>query len=158
MLGGDGDDTLRGSEGDDHLTGGSGDDVIQGGEGLDFSHFNGRFEDYKISGTKDEFIVTDTVDGGDGVDRLSEVEFLVFKGLAVTQIGLEAIVDDGSEATSLRIDSRNDIDDDDVINPLSDGLIIATSALAIEVAAGDELAPWICTHRAAYEMLCIMDI
>ena len=33
------------------------------------------------------------------------------------------------------------IDDDDLINPLTDGLIVASAALAIEVAAGDELAP-----------------
>lgn len=36
---------------------------------------------------------------------------------------------------------RSDIDGDNSTKPLGDGLIVATAALAIEVAAGDEFAP-----------------
>ncbi|MBC6442140.1 MAG: hypothetical protein GDA53_03280 [Rhodobacteraceae bacterium] len=64
LNGEDGDDTLRGLSGDDTLNGGDGDDTITGGTGADL--MNG-------GGDNDVFLdvdLLDTIDGGDGLDRV----------------------------------------------------------------------------------------
>ena len=56
-------DLVRGGPGDDELEGGAGGDVLEGGEGDDLLHPDG-FEDP----------ATDTVDGGPGVDTVSDYD------------------------------------------------------------------------------------
>jgi Ca2+-binding RTX toxin-like protein len=64
LRGGDGDDTLRGQAGDDSLEAGEGDDELRGGAGEDFV-FGGSGHDI-VAGGRD----ADTVRGGDGDDRV----------------------------------------------------------------------------------------
>ncbi len=69
-------DSLTGDAGDNLLTGGAGNDAIIGGAGTDTAVFAGNFSDYTYNGTT----VTDNnvVDGNDGVDTLTGIEFIQF--------------------------------------------------------------------------------
>ena len=98
LIGGDDSDTLIGGIGPDLLIGGRGDDTINGGEFMieggdfgspdlvfeDFVYYAGSFSEYETAGGEAEpgflpdVTVTDTVNGRDGVDTLSNVELIVF--------------------------------------------------------------------------------
>ena len=88
LVGADGSDFLRGDAGADHLSGGAGDDVliggvaddiVDGGSGSDTAYYDGRWDDYTISTAGG----TTTVAGADGVDTLSNVEFVHFQDRTV---------------------------------------------------------------------------
>ncbi|WP_099826400.1 calcium-binding protein [Oceaniglobus indicus] len=67
LEGGDDDDTLNGDAGDDLLYGGAGADLLRGGAGDDT--LNGLYDDTTLSRTVDPDLA-DTLEGGDGDDRL----------------------------------------------------------------------------------------
>ncbi|MDI1279857.1 calcium-binding protein [Brevundimonas sp.] len=74
LIGGGGDDILNGGDDADILIGGDGDDLIDGGHGNDCAIFAGARALYAISVSGG---VT-TVTGPEGIDRLSNVEWLHF--------------------------------------------------------------------------------
>lgn len=112
LTGADGSDYLNGDEGTDTLYGGAGNDYLYGGSGNDFLYGN-TGNDYLSGGSGndllriDDFNVSDTVDGGDGSDRvyLSGVSSEAFVlsagvdgtlkgtlgGIALNLIGLERL-------------------------------------------------------------------
>ena len=74
-----GNDVLSGGDGEDVLIGGSGDDVLDGGEGSDTARFSGALADYAFVDNADGTItVTDSVEGRDGTDTLTDIEYLEF--------------------------------------------------------------------------------
>ena len=86
LSGGLGDDIIDGGDGDDTIDGGAGDDVIDGGAGSDTAIFSGAYADYTVTDNGDGTLtVTDnnTSDGDDGVDTISNVEFLQFSDQTV---------------------------------------------------------------------------
>lgn len=79
LFGEAGNDTLRGGDGNDVLSGGAGDDSIDGGNGSDRAIYSGNRADYQVVRQGDgSFVITDTRAGGDGVDKLVNVELLKF--------------------------------------------------------------------------------
>ncbi|NEX12093.1 MAG: hypothetical protein C1942_05240 [Prosthecochloris sp.] len=80
LHGGDGNDELDGSGGDDHLYGEGGNDEIDGGTGVDTVYFTGNVEEYTYSFdvSTNTWTITDTVDGRDGTDEITDVEIYVF--------------------------------------------------------------------------------
>ncbi|TIH15591.1 tandem-95 repeat protein [Marinifilum sp. JC120] len=75
LLGGEGADTLFGDAADDEIVGGAGDDIIDGGAGNDTVRFSGYMDDYTISDVVNGKV---TVTGADGIDTISNAEFLQF--------------------------------------------------------------------------------
>ncbi len=71
----DGDDFLFGFEGVDYLKGGGGDDTIDGGAGSDYALFNGNLADYTLTRTGSNTVM---VEGTDGTDQLTDVEYFRF--------------------------------------------------------------------------------
>jgi len=74
-------DTLTGNVGVNILTGGAGNDILDGGDGIDIAVYSGaNFADYTVVDNLDgTYTVTDTV-GTDGVDTLSNIEFIRVAG------------------------------------------------------------------------------
>ena len=104
LIGGTGNDTLQGGAGNDSLDGGSGNDVLQGGlgndtliggTGNDTVVFAGGITEYSFGYAAGALIVTDSVAGRDGVDRLEGVEFATFNGVTYRVI----TGDDGANTT-----------------------------------------------------------
>ena len=73
-----GNDTIFGLGGDDILKGDGGDDVLHGGSGNDKAVYNGNFSEYVILDNGDNIVISDTIFGRDGIDTLSKIEILVF--------------------------------------------------------------------------------
>lgn len=71
----DGDDFLFGFEGGDYLKGGGGNDTIDGGAGSDYALFNGNLADYTLTRTGSNTVM---VEGTDGTDQLTDVEYFRF--------------------------------------------------------------------------------
>ncbi|MEO0363268.1 MAG: hypothetical protein AAF322_19255, partial [Pseudomonadota bacterium] len=67
-------DYLIGRAGDDTLIGGAGDDGLHGGAGEDVAVFAGKVGDYEVSEVGGGYVVR----GADGIDRIVEIERLVF--------------------------------------------------------------------------------
>ena len=81
VKGGGGADQVFGSYGDDTLAGGSGDDFIDGGPGQDVAVYRGVRRHYSVRTEDDVVIVQDTATtlaGDDGLDRVINVERLLF--------------------------------------------------------------------------------
>ena len=85
VIGGAGDDIIRGDEnanvidgagGDDTLEGRGGNDEIDGGAGDDTAEYSGTFDQYTITPNEDGSL---TVDGPDGTDTLTNIETLAFE-------------------------------------------------------------------------------
>lgn len=98
-------DYLIGRAGDDSLRGGAGDDGLHGGDGFDTAVFSGSIGDYSIAWVGGGYVV----DGVDGVDRIVEIERLVFDdGEAVLngEGGIEA------DAPAKPVAGRRDDDQD----------------------------------------------
>ena len=89
ILGNDQDNTLNGNDGNNKISGGKGNDTIHGGKGVDTVIFSGSFSDYRISATKDEVTVSDTIPGREGTDKLICIEILQFndQAIAVKNLG-----------------------------------------------------------------------
>jgi serralysin len=73
---------LAGGEGDDNLSGGGGNDIIDGGAGTDTASFSAAQSTYRF-GFRDSVIV---VNGAEGMDQLSNVEFVKFGSSAAVSI------------------------------------------------------------------------
>jgi phosphodiesterase/alkaline phosphatase D-like protein len=82
LVGTIGADTLAGGEGDDNLSGGGGNDIIDGGAGTDTASFSAAQSTYRF-GFRDSVIV---VNGAEGMDQLSNVEFVKFGSSAAVSI------------------------------------------------------------------------
>lgn len=100
LTGGDGRDTLTGLGGDDILTGGGGDDVLSGGGGVDLVQLTGVRTDYVVTAgsTAGTYRLSDLVAGRDGVDTVSQVEFLRFSN--GTTVSLADAMSPGTASTS----------------------------------------------------------
>lgn len=83
ILGNDQDNQLTGNMGNNVITGGRGNDVITGGDGVDTVVFSGASSEYKITQDGNTGIVTDTVSGRDGTDKITEIEVFKFKDKTV---------------------------------------------------------------------------
>ncbi len=79
LLGNDQDNTFRGNTGDNIFTGGKGNDTLDGGPGNDTAVFTGDSSEYDIAEAGERITVTDTVEGRDGTDVLSNIENLQFR-------------------------------------------------------------------------------
>ncbi|WP_115936483.1 beta strand repeat-containing protein, partial [Aestuariispira insulae] len=80
LTGSDFDDVLTGDGGDNVITGGSGNDTIDGGAGTDTAVFSGNSTAYTITTNAG---VT-TVSGTDGIDILTNVEYLQFDDITLS--------------------------------------------------------------------------
>jgi len=79
VLGNDQDNRLTGNDGNNILSGGKGNDVLAGGKGEDTAEFSGNYAEYEVTKVDNKTIVTDTVPGRDGKDKLTDIEVLKFK-------------------------------------------------------------------------------
>jgi hypothetical protein len=72
-------DIITGGAGGDTITAGGANDKIDGGAGINTAVYSGKFTDYTVTtdgnGT---YTVTDTVNNRDGVDTLTNIQFLTF--------------------------------------------------------------------------------
>lgn len=75
---------LTGNDGDNIITGGEGNDTLNGGEGTDAAVFRGDYAEYKVEKTENKYTVTDSVEGRDGKDELTNIEVLQFKDKKIT--------------------------------------------------------------------------
>ncbi|MFC3073475.1 cadherin domain-containing protein [Shinella pollutisoli] len=74
-------DVYTGTQFNDFIAGGRGNDTLNGGGGTDTAYFDGRYDDYVVSGSG-PILVTDTrTAGGTGVDTLTGIEILKFNDL-----------------------------------------------------------------------------
>ena len=83
-LQGDGaDNALEGAAGNDTLAGGGGNDTLLGGDGTDTVVFAGTFADYAITydGGAAMYVVSDSVGGRDGSDRVSAEQYQFSDGV-----------------------------------------------------------------------------
>ncbi len=84
VLGNSQGNTLKGNDGDNIITGGEGNDTLNGGEGTDTAVFSGDYSEYKVEKTENKYTVTDSVEGRDGKDELTNIEVLQFKDKKIT--------------------------------------------------------------------------
>lgn len=70
-------DLLAGRGGDDSIEGGNGDDTLDGGEGSDTAVYAGDLAGYEIS-EEDGVVSIQALIGGEGLDRLTGIEWLRF--------------------------------------------------------------------------------
>jgi len=77
-IGGSGTDTITGNSKGNELTGGGGNDTIDGAGGVDVAKYSGAFANYTITGSASALTVSHNSGGADGVDSLSNVEYLEF--------------------------------------------------------------------------------
>lgn len=128
LAGGDGNDTIFGLFGNDNLYGGQGNDLLFGGFGFDTAHLLGYRGSYTIE-TQGGFLnlrVSDNAvgtDGDDGIDQLSSIEQLAFKGGETLNIASPIILDlagDGIETVSAaNSDAKFDLDGDGLADDTS---------------------------------------
>src|SRR5690349_6907505 len=85
LMGTAGNDMIVALSGDDTITAGAGNDMVNGGKGLDTAVFTGAFADYDIlrHGNNGNIIVTDSVSGRDGTDKLVQVEQFAFSDVTI---------------------------------------------------------------------------
>ncbi|WP_448204617.1 M12 family metallo-peptidase [Azospirillum sp. sgz302134] len=113
LMGGGGNDTLLGGNGDDDLVGDAGDDTLDGGAGDDRAIFN---YDSTRASVQEEGSSSLLVIGPDGVDRLQNIETLVFldrtvsrsaatTALSTTDASRRALVHDGTRSYEVRMDA-----------------------------------------------------
>jgi Ca2+-binding RTX toxin-like protein len=82
ILGGAGNDMLDGGGGNDSLMGGLGDDTLIGGAGIDTAEFSAGQGQSRI-GARDAVVL---VQGPDGLDNLTDIEFLQFGSAAAVSL------------------------------------------------------------------------
>ncbi|HSW07168.1 calcium-binding protein [Aquabacterium sp.] len=113
VTGSDGDDLLDTGGGDDKLTGLGGDDMLKGGAGTDWATYSGYYAEYVISfdAASGTYTVADTVEGRDGTDTLSDIEYLDFFGIDIvtaTSVGGTLVVAGNNNGDVLIGGSGND--------------------------------------------------
>ncbi len=82
-----GNDSLDGADGNDILVGGEGDDLLTGGLGDDTAVFSGLRASYLVTSLNG----LTTVTGADGIDRLSQFEFLRFDDILIADPSAPAV-------------------------------------------------------------------
>ncbi|MEO1558908.1 MAG: FG-GAP-like repeat-containing protein [Cyanobacteria bacterium J06632_19] len=135
LNGGEGDDILNGGNqrdnllgglGNDILEGGAGDDIIDGGDGDDVAAYQGDIGDFDITINDDGSITvkdTNTEDGDEGTDTLTNISQLVFGGN--TRLGA-----DNTRNTVLGVARAND---DNVDNISIEGGKAAATNFVIDI-------------------------
>ena len=100
---GDGDQAINGDLGNDTITGGAGNDTIDGGLDTDTAVYAGAMADYRITGAGANLVVTDTntLDGDDGTDTLSNIEALQFSDGALSVAGTALTGGAGNDTISI---------------------------------------------------------
>ncbi len=79
------DNYFIGNIGDNELSGLNGNDILDGGDGaLDKAKFRGLYSDYTITTTGDTTYVEDAVQNRDGMDKLVNIEQVVFSDQTIT--------------------------------------------------------------------------
>jgi len=78
LIGLSGDDFLFGQDNGDRIEGGFGNDTIDGGAGYDTAVFSRNLADYVITRSGSMVVVDQIGTGGDGADRLTNIEVLAF--------------------------------------------------------------------------------
>ncbi|WP_152415196.1 flagellin N-terminal helical domain-containing protein [Caenispirillum salinarum] len=75
VVGGSGNDTIKGNDVDNVFTGGAGNDTMDGGAGINVAVFSGNADQYTIADQGDGTV---KITGADGVDTLSNIQVLRF--------------------------------------------------------------------------------
>jgi alkylated DNA nucleotide flippase Atl1 len=81
---GSGNDTITGSEVSDSIAGEIGNDSLDGRGGNDTAIYTGNYNQYSFSKNGSAYVVTDSVSNRDGVDSLSNIEFVKFSDKTVS--------------------------------------------------------------------------
>ncbi len=128
---------LDGGAGNDVLRGGLGNDVLDGGADSDTAVFAGNLAAYTLRKNG----ATITVSGTDGVDRVTNVEFLQFDDTVIGLAGIDAIVTGtpGSEMLSgtAGVDLIFGLDGDDVLRGGGGNDVLDGGAGADQLSGGD---------------------
>lgn len=122
--GGDGADQLSGDDGDDGLYGGLGNDILNGGAGYDEAvYFDGMQSGYTIVRQFDGSVIitdTDTSDGDEGIDTLTDIESIYFESSGTTVQIADIVLNGTSGADTIQGSSVDDTIDgklgDDVLS------------------------------------------
>ena len=125
IVGGNGDDELFGGDGADTINGGLGGDSVDGGAGVDTAQFSGLVGDYAFYRQVDGSTLVEHLATG-AVDRISNVEQLVFNGGAPVALDLVA-GEFGTNAVDELLGSEN-----------SDNLFALDGADAVEGLGGSD--------------------
>ena len=106
VIGGSADDQLIGNAADNQFTGGQGNDIITGANGVDTAIYNGAMDDYTLNILASGNIVVTATATAEGVDTLTEIEWLQFEDKTIstgiiepvptTPDEVEITVDEGS--------------------------------------------------------------
>jgi Ca2+-binding RTX toxin-like protein len=143
LAGGIGADVLYGEDGNDTLSGGLGNDLLYGGNGTDTAVFAGNLADYTVTyyaGTG-SYVVTDTVGGRDGTDRVVGVENFVFSDgtRAASQLLLVIVGTDGNDSLSgsPSADNISGLGGEDTLNGLAGDDTLAGGLGNDTLAGGD---------------------
>lgn len=128
LAGGSGDDSLFGLNGDDTLWGGHGNDLLYGGLGFDTVQLLGERDSYSVVTQGGAFGVrindlSAIAHGDDGMDQLSSIEQLAFRGGDTLNIASPIILDlagDGIQTVSAAdSEARFDLDGDGLADDTS---------------------------------------
>ena len=128
IAGGSGDDVLYGNGGNDRFWGGAGNDLLYGGVGTDSAYLFGVRSSYSLVTQAGALglRVTDLgaiAHGDDGIDQLSSIEQLVFRGGETINIASPIILDlDGDGVRTLsavQSEARFDLDGDGLADDTS---------------------------------------
>jgi Ca2+-binding RTX toxin-like protein len=117
---------LNGNGGADTLDGGLGNDTIEGGLGSDIAVFAGLQGDYAIELANANWVVSDlfsATNGDDGVDLLSNIEFLRFLSPTTTDIAVAQLIGALADA---------DLATNGVDESTASGTTVGITALAID--------------------------
>ncbi len=117
VVGGAGNDSLTGDAGDNQLLGGAGEDVLAGGGGNDALAGGGGSDTAVYSGNRADYTVVRLGDGlyritdgrvvGDGIDTLSDVQFLQFADQTVAATVFDPIPEPEEVIPGLIIEGTN---------------------------------------------------
>jgi hypothetical protein len=80
---GAGNDTVQGGPANDSITGEAGNDALDGRGSTDVAIFSGSYNQYSFSKIGSAYVVSDSVSNRDGVDTLSNIEFVKFSDKTV---------------------------------------------------------------------------
>ncbi|MDP4836834.1 MAG: Ig-like domain-containing protein, partial [Burkholderiales bacterium] len=139
IFAGGGNDLLDGGTGNDSLSGGAGDDVLDGGAGSDTAVYSGALSDYSVvlldSG---DYRITDQRDSSpDGVDTLSDIEFLVFGSNAPLTIATAVDTSAPTIVSISPLDSARGVNADaNLLFTFSEDIQLGSGQIVLKTAAG----------------------
>lgn len=110
-VGGRGNDRISGNQGANTLSGGPGNDRLDGRDGIDTATYAGKAARYEVEKAQGGWVVTDTrKDGGDGRDRLVDIEALQFADRTIS-IGTSMAADRAPKASKTPEGAKAHADD-----------------------------------------------